>query len=368
MREEAVLLTERIQAYILNPMEEAPAVEEERFNRLTLELFAYQFRHQPVLRKYMQSRRRTPLTVRHWSEIPPMPIRGFKDLVLSCEPAGEAEAVFMTSGTTDPERKGRHYHPTLKVWDTSMKTAFRSYVLPNRPDMSMAVISPAEDMNRNSSLSRYLSMAVQAFGTGKSRLFFGNEGLDREGLKAFLGDMAERGEPVMILGATFAYVHLLDDLLERGLCYQLAEGSRILDTGGFKGQSREVEMEQLYADLQKTLGIGRSQCVNMYGMTELSSQFYDLTLSAGGGTAVKKGGRWIRTLVLDPETLQPVRTGQTGVLAHYDLANWNSCLAILTEDLGRKTDEGFELLGRMEGAEAKGCSIAVDQLLQAQKG
>ncbi|MBW7461774.1 CoF synthetase, partial [Paenibacillus sepulcri] len=72
-----------------------------------------------------------------------------------------------------------------------------------------------------------------------------------------------------------------------------------------------------------------------------------------------------RTLVLDPDTLEPVSQGESGVLAHFDLANWNSSLAILTEDTGCMTDRGLMLEGRLQGSEARGCSIAVDQLKQA---
>lgn len=71
----------------------------------------------------------------------------------------------------------------------------------------------------------------------------------------------------------------------------------------------------------------------------------------------------MRVRILNPNTLQPVPDGQKGIVAYYDLANWHSCLAILTEDLGIKHGESFELLGRIGGAESKGCSIAIDQLL-----
>ncbi|GGE40364.1 hypothetical protein GCM10011391_18920 [Pullulanibacillus camelliae] len=79
----------------------------------------------------------------------------------------------------------------------------------------------------------------------------------------------------------------------------------------------------------------------------------------------KKGPAWIKTQVLDTNTLEPLPIGQVGVLAHYDLANWNACVAILTEDLGYLTENGFVLLGRVKGSEARGCSVAVDQLLQS---
>lgn len=104
----------------------------------------------------------------------------------------------------------------------------------------------------------------------------------------------------------------------------------------------------------------------MYGMTELSTQFYD----HGNSTvpSVKSGPHWIRTRLINPLTGEEVVKGEKGVLVHCDLANFNSVTTILTEDLGAEKEEGFILLGRAQGAEAKGCSMAVDEFIQAAKG
>jgi hypothetical protein len=101
----------------------------------------------------------------------------------------------------------------------------------------------------------------------------------------------------------------------------------------------------------------------MYGMTELSSQFYD------EGNAVvpslKRAPHWVRTRAVDPLSGQSVPAGQPGILVHTDLANFNSVSTILTEDVGIVTADGFQLLGRAEGAQAKGCSLAVEDFVQA---
>lgn len=344
---------------------------EQDFNTLSLQLFNYQFQYNLPYKKYCQTKKRTPLTVKHWLQIPPMPIQGYKELTLSCEPADETEAVFMTSGTTNPEQKGRNYHPTLRVWDTSMKYPFKQFVMPDVEKLTMLVLSPADDLHKNSSLSRYLSKAVANFGTENSKFLFKENGLDMAGLMIELEKCEQNQEPVLLIGATFAYVHILDYLQAEKLHFQLAEGSRIFDTGGFKGQSREVDMEELYQQFQAFFHVSRSKCINMYGMTELSSQLYDQTiLSSFKGEVIydKTGPAWVRTVILDPETLTPVEKGTKGVIAHFDLANWNSCLAILTQDEGVQTDNGFQLLGRIKGSEARGCSIAVDQMMQSALG
>ena len=98
-------------------------------------------------------------------------------------------------------------------------------------------------------------------------------------------------------------------------------------------------------------------------MTELSTQLYD----AGNTTtpSVKRGPHWLRTRVIDPISGQEMPQGERGILVHTDLANYNSVTTILTEDVGIATDDGFVLLGRAQGSQAKGCSLAVDEFLQA---
>jgi hypothetical protein len=98
-------------------------------------------------------------------------------------------------------------------------------------------------------------------------------------------------------------------------------------------------------------------------MCELASQFYEATLRTGEPTHAKSVPPWVRTRVLDPATFTDVSPGETGVLVHYDLANTGSVLAVQTSDLGRRLDSGFEMLGRLAGAEERGCSIAADALL-----
>jgi hypothetical protein len=370
MKPESRELVDQILNFIkLNGYKEGVSLhQEEEYNTLALAIFRFQFQQNPSYRKFCQLRRKTPLNVQHWTEVPPIPIQGFKELTLSCEPAEMTEAVFMTSGTTNPDKKGKNYHPSLEVWDASMIPPFKQFVIPDKDKMTMYVISPAADLNRNSSLSRYLSLAVERFGTERSRFFFHEEGLDMPELAKALHQSQFEGEAVLLLGATFAYVHFLDYCAEQNLSLQLPEGSRIFDTGGFKGQSREVEIEELYSRFNSRFGIHRDRCVNMYGMTELSSQFYDQTIKSslnGEADYSKTGSAWLKTRVLNPDTLEPAAQEEEGVLAHYDLANWNSSFAVLTEDLGRCTETGFLLLGRLRGSEARGCSIAVDQLLQA---
>ena len=215
----------------------------------------------------------------------------------------------------------------------------------------------------NSSLAHYLALAMREFGTDASHYVLTQQGLDTARVIAELEHAQQTGEPYALLGASYSFVHLLDELQRQGKTFKLPAGSRVLDTGGFKGQSRELSLQDFYAQLSRTLGISPDDCINMYGMTELSTQFYD----DGNATlpSVKSGPHWIRTRVVEPLTGQELPRGQQGILAHCDLANFNSVTTILTEDVGVAVDGGFLLLGRAQGSAAKGCSLAVEEFLQA---
>jgi hypothetical protein len=334
----------------------------DEFNSLALKLFAYQFEYNLALQRYCLARGKTPRTVKSWREIPAVPINAFKDLTLSCIPPEQAQRVFMTSGTTRGEVKGRHYHLTLQVYDASMLTYFRQRYMSGVNKIRMGILFPDEDQLPNSSLAHYLALAVREFGAPGSGYFLGPQGLDVERLIRELEQVQKSGEPFALLGASYSFVHLLDELQRRGLSFQLPAGSRVLDTGGFKGQSREMAQEDFYQQLSYALGVPRSLCINMYGMTELSTQMYD-----NGNDVlpdVKSGPNWMASRVVDPLTQADVPAGERGILVHCDLANFNSVTTILTEDVGVMVDGGFLLLGRAQGSQAKGCSLMVEEFLR----
>lgn len=345
---------------------DAPDGDEMAFNALALRLFQHQFSHNLPFQRVCRQRGRTPRSVRDWREIPAVPINAFKDLTLSAHPSDACERVFMTSGTTRGDVRGRHYHPHLQVYDLSMRRNFQRHILRGQTRMRVMVLFPGEDLMPHSSLAHYLALARRCFGTDHSRHYIDADGLQIDALCQDLAQACQMGEPVLLLGASYSLVHACDALAERGVVFALPAHSRIMDTGGFKGQSRELRPDAFYGILGRTFGVTPAQCQNMYGMTELSTQFYDW--GQDRSPAVKVGPHWIRTRVLDPLSGLELPAGQVGVLAHTDLGNFNSVLTILTEDLGHTQDQGFVLLGRAQGAQAKGCSLAVESFLQAAVG
>lgn len=351
-----------ITSHILNFIAQ-PSVSNDYFNDLALKVFAHQFAHNLPFQRFCQGRGKTPRMVKTWQDIPAVPINAFKDLSLSCLPTDSCERVFMTSGTTRGNVKGRNFHPTLTVYDASMLSNFAKQVMQCQSRIRMGILFPTEKQMPNSSLAHYLALASTHFGSTESAYYFDEQGMLTDALCEALLTAQQTGEPFALLGASYSFVHLLDALQALGQRFTLPPGSFLLDTGGFKGQSREVSIDSFYDQLSAIFGVSRDRCLNMYGMTELSSQFYD----SGNHVvpSIKRGPHWVRSRLVDPLTGQNVPLGERGILAHTDLANFNSAVTILTEDVGQAVDEGFILLGRAQGADAKGCSLAVDEFLKA---
>ena len=341
----------------------APDAGEVEFNNMAVRLFGHQFKHNQPFQRVCQQRARTPRTVRDWRDIPAVPINAFKDLTLSAHPAEQCERVFMTSGTTRGDVRGKHHHPHLQVYDLSMRLNFQRHIMRGAERMRVMVFFPGEDLMPHSSLAHYLALARTWFGTPNSCHYIDENGLMLAQAIHDLKQACQQPEPVLLLGASYSLVHLMDALVAQGLRFKLPRGSRIMDTGGFKGQSRELSPVEFYQGLNEVFNVPVSECQNMYGMTELSTQFYDAGQQVQ--PVVKRGSHWIKTRVLDPLTGTELPAGQVGVLAHTDLGNFNSVLTILTEDLGHAHADGFVLLGRAQGAQAKGCSLAVEHFLKA---
>ncbi|HEX2208127.1 MAG TPA: hypothetical protein VHG93_10630 [Longimicrobium sp.] len=345
------------------------AMADEEFDGLARAVFARQFACNPPYRAFCERRGVSPTMVAHWEQVPAVPTDAFKAAALVCGDPAHAAAVFRTSGTTaGPERRGTHYVPDLSLYDAALRAGFRARLLPDgaRPRMISLIPHPRE--MRDSSLSHMAGAVVADFGSAASGWYVSPEGgIDHGGLTDALRAAESAGEPVCVLGTAFALVHWLDALRDGETRFRLPRGSRLMDTGGFKGRSREVTRQELYGAVDEMLGIPHAWCVNEYGMTEMSSQFYDGVAGWASAPAgrLHAGPPWVRTQATDPETLCPLPHGEIGVLRHFDLANLNSVMAIQTADLGVTSPDGFRVLGRAQGAEARGCSLAMDDLLRA---
>jgi hypothetical protein len=194
-------------------------------------------------------------------------------------------------------------------------------------------------------------------------------GVDLRNLELAANLSAGEGEPLLLLGTAFALVRLLDDLA--GARLPLPPQSVVMQTGGFKGKSREISMEELRASIAAAFQLSSERVVGEYGMTELTSQLYEATIreselgarypDAAPGTYFEPP--WLRVTPVDPVSLKPVADGEVGLARFIDLGNVDSAVSVVTQDLVRRRDGGIELLGRQPGAPARGCSLAIEALL-----
>ncbi len=346
---------------------------DQRFDALALRVFEYQFERSPVYRRFCLARDRSPDRVSSWTEVPLVPTSAFKALSLS---NGPAEVVFQTSGTSrGAGARGRHGIRSLELYRAASIPGLRRHLLPDTGRLRILSLVPEASEARDSSLSRMVSFAFESLSTDGGGTFMSIEGgLDLDGFGRALHAAVEQERPVWVMATAFALVHWLDAVAQGSAeAYALPAGSRILETGGFKGRSREVPRHTLYEQLTEVFGIPVEWIVNEYGMTELLSQFYDAVAGDPAARVLEsrrhRGPPWMRTRVLDPTTLEPVAVGEAGLLAHFDLANLGSVSAVLTEDQGVADGQGgFRVIGRTLGAEPRGCSLALDELLASRTG
>ena len=347
-----------------------PAWDDGEFNRLALRLFRLQFEHVPVYRRLCERRGLAPECVRQWSEIPAIPTAAFKEAELTSLEPSERHAVFHSSGTTQ-QKPGRHFHSqdSLPVYEASLLPWFRQHLLSDTAAASLRFISltPGKQRAPHSSLAHMFDTVRRACfsRTSEADAFMGEtdaSGLwqvDFEKTEAALKSSAAAGQPVLLMGTAFSFVHLLDHFAAAAGAFPLPPGSRVLETGGYKGRSRILPKAELHRHLSKCFALPPAHLAVEYGMSELSSQAYDAQIPGPADPASRafRFPPWARAQILSPETGREAKPGEPGLIRVFDLANVRSVLAVQTEDLGLSLDGGFQLLGRAAQAEPRGCSL-----------
>lgn len=341
-----------------------PALGNGQFNQLATKLFAVQFEQNPSYRALCQSRKQSPASVSHWTQIPTVPTVAFKEFEFTCLPSAERTTLFCSSGTTS-QRPSRHFHAaaSLEFYYASLGPWFQRHLLPGDSFQVMILsLTPGAGVAPHSSLAHMLQVVTARWGKPGS---WAAGRLDASGgwtlvgaeVVAWLRQQVSANEPVLIAGTAFNFVHLLDFLGSENLRLTLPAGSVVMETGGYKGRSRELPKAQLHALITGRLGVPPERIVCEYGMCELSSQAYDLIAGDASSARQFRFPPWARARVVSPETVDEAAEGETGLLQVFDLANAFSVLAIQSEDLAIRRGDAFELIGRAEAAEPRGCSL-----------
>lgn len=335
---------------LLGPLPEA------RFEELARDLFAWQFARVTPFRRLCEGHGVSPRTSRSWREIPAMPQQVFKRATLFAQGRTRAAAVYATSGTTTGE-PGRQYLLDTSIYEAvAVAGARRAGFFEGGPEFHF--IAPSPRQAPQSSLSAMFGFWARADAARQARFAMGVEDF-----AALRDDLRRARRPVALCGTAFGFVHFLDFLGgPRAGALRLPRGSRLLETGGFKGRSREIPKPELYGQLARTFGVPDGAIWNEYGMSELSSQAY-----ARGTRGLHEVPPWARVLVVDPATGREVAPGREGLVRWMDLANVDSVLALQTLDRAERTARGFRLIGRLPRTEPRGCSLGAEDLLAEAK-
>lgn len=296
--------------------------------------------------------------------VPALPTDAFRFARISSRLERDDVRLFRSSGTTQSDRSS-HAFADLSLYDAAARAAARHMLFADCERMDLLIFAPPESELPDSSLSYMLARFTEWFGA-RTDYVWPIDGAHVVALQARLKEAEESGVPVALLGTSFAFVHAMD-ALDRAR-FVLPHGSRIMQTGGFKGRSRELSPAQMSEALSAQFGVAAPFVVAEYGMTELSSQLYETTLRQAVRneplTARKLWSPgWTRVTVVHPETLLAQPDGEVGLVRIDDAANLDSVCALQTADLGVLQEGGLLLLGRAQGAVARGCSITADQLL-----
>jgi len=338
------------------------------FNGLALVLFALQFSRNAPYQTICQARGVTPDSLTHWSQIPAVPTAAFKELELTCLPPEALTHVFHSSGTTE-QRPSWHFHnaESLAVYEASLWPWFWHNLQFTSPDLRLVVLTPPPAQVPHSSLVHMFD-TIRRRASADASAFVGRlsqDGswvLDFESTARLMESSGCESKPILLLGTAFSFVHLLDELESKKLSFQLPPSSRVMETGGYKGRSRSLPKAQLHELITERLGVPASDIICEYGMSELCSQAYD-QVSGEPSRITHHASRifhfppWARAQIVSPETGREVADGETGLIRVFDLANVFSVLAVQTEDLAIRRGDGFELLGRAQMAEPRGCSL-----------
>lgn len=314
-------------------------------------------------------------------DIPPVPTDAFRlARVATFEPSYDSVR-FFTSGTTGAER-GTHAMRRTDTYETLSLSFGRQALLAPQGSAVVVALAPPLGNPPSSSLGYMMARFMESFdgeplaeletrfdSASPARWLVDENGVSLSGLEHAARIASRARRPLLVLGTAFALVRTLDDLA--GARLPLPLGSVVMQTGGFKGRTREVSMEELREGVTAAFQLGPGRVVGEYGMTELTSQLYEGTLRESALAARHPAAApgvyfeppWLRVTPVDPLTLLPVPDGDAGLARFIDLGNVDSAISVVTQDLVRRVGGGVQLLGRQPGAPARGCSLAVEALL-----
>lgn len=302
-----------------------------------MEIFRFQALHNPVYAQFLEALQVNPAAVETVEQVPFLPVRFFKTKEVQTT-VFEPEAVFESSGTTGTVNS-RHLVKDLGIYRQSFTRSFELFYGPVNGWCIIGLL-PSYLERKGSSLVFMTDELIKASGHPQSGFYLN----DQEKLPAVLKELEAKGQKTLLLGVTFALL----DLAER--FPQPLQNTIVMETGGMKGRRRELLREEVHDILKKAFGLPVIH--SEYGMTELLTQAY----SKGGG--IFSCPPWMKIVLRDEEDPFTVTRSGKGIINVIDLANVYSCCFLATDDAGQAYPDGqFEVLGRVDGSDIRGCSL-----------
>lgn len=313
---------------------------DEAFNALALSTFKFQAENCTIYKNYIQNLNIDANSITDIEQIPFLPIGFFKTQTILSSNA-PIEVTFSSSGTTGMVQSS-HFVTDASLYETSYLQAFDVFYGSISHYCVLALL-PSYQQRSDSSLIYMVNDLIEKSRHPQSGYFLHND----EDLYQTLKNLKEKKQPTVLIGVTYALL----DFIEKYAVYfpELI----VMETGGMKGKRKEMVREELHDQLTK--GFGVTTIHSEYGMTELLSQAYSL------GHGIFNCPKWMKVFTRDTnDPLTLVAHGKTGGINVIDLANINSCSFIATQDLGKIYPDGsFEVLGRFDNADIRGCNLLV---------
>ncbi len=313
------------------------------FQKTALAIFRYQYYHNPVYQSYCNLLQSPPDNVKAPEDIPFLPISFFKTHTVVTT-AFQPEVIFESSGTTGVATS-RHYVKEKALYEKSFRTAFNLFYGPASEYCILGLL-PSYLERGQSSLVYMVADLVQESRHPLSGFYL----YDFNSLASTLAQLEAAGQKTLLIGVTYA-------LLDFAAQYPMTlKHTQIMETGGMKGRKKELVRSEVHAQLKQAFGL--SHIHSEYGMTELLSQAY----AAAEGRFFTPP--WMKVIIREEDDpLSVSKASSSGGINIMDLANLHSCAFIATEDVGRlHADGSFEVLGRLDNAGIRGCSLLVTGL------
>ncbi|MBA2498907.1 MAG: acyl transferase [Chitinophagaceae bacterium] len=315
------------------------SVRETGFESLVLEVFNFQYQQNPVYKQFVDGLLIDILKIQSINQIPFLPIQFFKSHDIKSS-TFIPEIVFESSGTTQTVNS-RHLVRNIDLYEESFLIGFEQMYGPVR-DFCILGLLPSYLERGNSSLVYMVAKLVNFSEHPESGFYLYNE----EALAIKLALLESRQQKTLLIGVAYALL----DFAEKFPMH--LSSTIIMETGGMKGRKREMIRDEVHSELMNAFGVLSIHAE--YGMTELLSQAY----SKGNG--LYRSPAWMKFIIREEDDPLTIHLTGTGVLNVIDLANIYSCAFIATDDAGKVYDDGsFEVLGRTDGSDLRGCSLMV---------